>query len=90
MCLTYDICLLYYLSFFFRFYMQLPLPIAHRYHVGTSTEIFQKEIDDANIVVNGSLSVDSRVLEKVQEIVRQGFINPFLVRAAAKVLCFYY
>ena len=66
--------------------MQLPLPSAHRYHhVGSSLETFQKEIENSDDLIIDSLSVDARVLEKIQEIVRQGFANPFLVRAAAKV-----
>lgn len=66
--------------------MQLPLPSAHRYHhIGNSMELFQKELDNLDDVLLDSMSVDGRVLEKIQEIVRQGYSNPFLVRSAAKV-----
>ena len=72
----------------FRLYMQLPLPTAHRYHhIGNSIEAFQKELDDHDEILIESLAVDSRVLDKVQELVRQGFVNPFIVRAGLKVMC---
>ena len=80
--------------------MQLPLPSAHRYHnVGLPLEVPLKTTDskhgynedkgDALGRYETSSYIDSRVLAKIQHIVRQGFVNPFLVRAAAKVSFFY-
>lgn len=66
--------------------MQLPLPTAHRYHnVGHCMEAFRKEIEEPDDLLMESIDVDSRVLNKIQELVRQGFVNPFIVRAAVKV-----
>lgn len=68
-----------------RLYMQLPLPTAHRYHnVGHCMEAFRKEIEEPDDLLMESIDVDSRVLNKIQELVRQGFVNPFIVRAAVK------
>jgi len=68
-----------------RLYMQLPLPSAHRYHhIGNSLEIFQKELANLDNVLLESISVDTRVLEQLQTYVRQGYNNPFQVRAGLK------
>ena len=74
--------------------MQLPLPSAHRYHnLGLPLEVPLKTTDSKHAYnedkglgrYETSSYIDSRVLAKIQHIVRQGFVNPFLVRAAAKV-----
>lgn len=77
------------LSFFyllFRLYIQLPLPSAHRYHhIGNSMEAFQKELANLDNVLMETISVDNRILEQLQTFVRQGYTNPFQVRAGLKV-----
>ena len=66
--------------------MQLPLPTAHRYHhIGNSIEAFHKELDEVDRRLLNTVSVDSRVMAMIQELVRQGFTNPFIVRASVKV-----
>lgn len=66
--------------------MQLPLPTAHRYHhIGNSIEAFHKELDEVDRRLLNTVSVDSRVMARIQELVRQGFTNPFIVRASVKV-----
>ena len=76
--------------------MQLPLPSSHRYHhIGNSMEAFQKELDsleNLNDVLMESVSVNNRVHEHLQILVRQGYTNPFQVRGGLKVShesCFY-
>ena len=67
--------------------MQLPLPSAHRYHhIGNSIEAFHKELEEAENSLIDRIAVDNRVLSRIQELVRQGFTNPFIVRASVKVL----
>ena len=66
--------------------MQLPLPISHRYHhIGNSMEAFQKELANLDSVLMETISVDNQILEQLQTLVRQGYKNPFLVRAGLKV-----
>lgn len=68
-----------------RLYMQLPLPSAHRYHhIGNSIDAFERELQEHEDVMLEEIHVDIRVLNKIQELVRQGYINPFIVRAAMK------
>ena len=66
--------------------MQLPLPTAHRYHhISNSIEAFHKELEETDRGLLNAVSVDSRVMARIQEFVRQGFTNPFIVRASVKV-----
>jgi len=51
-------------------------------------EAFQKELDsleNLNDVLMESISVDNRVHEHLQILVRQGYTNPFQVRGGLKV-----
>ncbi|XP_047145209.1 calcium-responsive transcription factor isoform X1 [Hydra vulgaris] len=66
-----------------RLYMHLPLTTSHRYHhIGNAVDTYQLSMQQENGLE--SLSVDRRVLEMLQILVRQGFKNPFVVRSALK------
>ena len=67
-----------------RLYMHLPLTTSHRYHhIGNAVDTYQLNMQQENGLE--CLSVDRRVLEMLQILVRQGFKNPFVVRSALKV-----
>ena len=48
-------------------------------------EAFQKELANLDNVLMETISVDNRILEQLQTFVRQGYTNPFQVRAGLKV-----